>query len=517
MKLKYIAYTCVCLLLLATACSKDDENKIVTADCLRVTAAKTDFTDEHGRTRAVTDEEPLLTTFETGDAIGITAVDKDGNVLADCNNIKLVYNANTGSWEGEDVYFLAAAKQYFAYSPYSTSMNGKASTDAVYAAFTPGIDQSTKELFAAADLMTSTTCTADKTNKTLNIAFAHRMTMIEVPARVETLYAKTDISSFEYPIANHTFKSLLINGLETMKYYTTSSSKTRRYLVAPGTKDIILSASYQDNLSNTNRSCEGTVDAPTVGGTCIRVYFSKSRNLAIGDAYYEDGSIWPVEFSPSLKIPNPDKAIGIVYQTEASPSRISQEEKDLGFGHGYIVGYKYMNQPPIIADTWGEIGILNSAAVKANMTSAKTDINGYVETKTNRALVALKSTKYKIWQLDSYGPEPLAGVTRSSWYIPAFGQLYDILMFLESNWKETDTNLSFDLSQTTSLFTTLSRYESPGIEAYYFFVTSTEQSAESTWGFCIYYDVTGWGTSSMAGYAIRKDLGPFSFFPVCSF
>ena len=87
-------YLCFFPLLSLISCSKGNLSSEIESDRLYIRAASQPFVEaSEVRTKAI--NNGYLTSFEPGDAIGVTGIDKNGNILDVCNNVKFVYQENT--------------------------------------------------------------------------------------------------------------------------------------------------------------------------------------------------------------------------------------------------------------------------------------------------------------------------------------------------------------------------------------------------------------------------------------
>lgn len=325
---KYILSSLTALLIVATsilttACDRN-ENDVAPfgqqpggtgnadGNALRIVASKQPFMDETG-TRASTDfGGTYTTTFETGDEIGIIAV-KDGAVLDDCNNVKLTYNAAGSKWEGDNPVYFKDGATYIAYSPYRAVMNGKKSTQEIYDAFTVSVNQSTAEKYAANDLMTSTTCTADKTAKTLTIAFEHRMAMLEISP---VLYGRNS-DNWKYPIKNSQFDGTVsMNGNTAISSFQITADAPYRCLRKQEKTITSFELSYKiSDLNNVLKyvTCTTSGSYTFTGGQRKKIIPCKQRNIQVGDYYYSDGSIFPSDMNTTSPPGQDDGCIGVVF------------------------------------------------------------------------------------------------------------------------------------------------------------------------------------------------------------
>ncbi len=156
----------ICLLffslLAVLACRKEDLSN-TSSDRLYVCALSRPFSaDGDFSTKAV--NNGYLTTFEAGDVIGVTGVDKNGNILDVCNNVRFTYHKDTlingaiwSSFLNERGYSFVErvdGASYFAYYPYDARWNGHKLED-IISSFDVLEDQSTKAAFDSSDLMTT--------------------------------------------------------------------------------------------------------------------------------------------------------------------------------------------------------------------------------------------------------------------------------------------------------------------------------------------------------------------------
>lgn len=120
----------VCSLLIAS-CSQNDEimeQQDVKKGSIRIMVADVGVQGD-AETRAVTDAQ-YRTTFSDGDKIGVYAI-KDGAVVADISNIRLVYNGASG-WSldaDQSITSLEYTKDlagatFYAYYPYQETLTG---------------------------------------------------------------------------------------------------------------------------------------------------------------------------------------------------------------------------------------------------------------------------------------------------------------------------------------------------------------------------------------------------------
>ena len=175
-------------LLLLFNCTKE-ESTIREEDRLYIHVATTAFAaDGVPSTKAV--NTGFLTTFEIGDAIGVTGIDANGNILDVCNNVKFNYKGsetiNGVIWANfiDEVHGYSFVERvdgakYFAYYPYSEEAWNVKNLNDIISNFEVQTNQSTKENFDKSDLMATDEPIAP-VNSELQFIMHHKMTTISI-------------------------------------------------------------------------------------------------------------------------------------------------------------------------------------------------------------------------------------------------------------------------------------------------------------------------------------------------
>ena len=174
------------LLPLLFSCSREDLAP-EQSDRLYIRAATHPFSDDsRPQTKAV--NNGYLTTFESGDAIGVTGIDKHGKILPACNNVRFEYQKDTvengaiwSSFVNERGYNFVErvdGATYFAYYPYDVKWNGR-KLDYILENFTLLEDQSTKEKFDSCDLIASDGSVAPLAG-VLRFEMSHKMATVSI-------------------------------------------------------------------------------------------------------------------------------------------------------------------------------------------------------------------------------------------------------------------------------------------------------------------------------------------------
>ena len=174
------------LLPLLFSCSREDLAP-EQSDRLYIRAATHPFSDDsRPQTKAV--NNGYLTTFESGDVIGVTGIDKYGNILSVCNNVRFEYQEdiveNGAIWSsfvnerGYNFVERVEGATYFAYYPYDEKWNGR-KLDYILENFTLLEDQSTKEKFDSCDLIASDGSVAPLAG-VLRFEMSHKMATVSI-------------------------------------------------------------------------------------------------------------------------------------------------------------------------------------------------------------------------------------------------------------------------------------------------------------------------------------------------
>ena len=440
----------ISILVLLTAvslcgCSNDDEPVAATdGTTLTVTARADGFAPAEGtaqtdtpQTRAA--ESGYTTTFVKGDRIGVFAV-KDGNVIADCRNLPYTYDGTAWS----KVYKYTGAT-YFAYYPYTESMNDKTSVDEIVAAFSTAVatatDQSTYAGYTACDLMTATV-EPPIVGTSLSFSFTHRMSLIEISLPVQKYTTSGSADAYEYsaPVLGATF-SLAPgsgNGATTIKPCPMGNG-IYRYIVPAGTSGVTLSGVFSTADGKTIEYLKDNLSLSAGNYKRLNVTYSGApstpteRALAVGDYYYSDGSIYPGDASN----PPSEGCIGVVFWVgsiiEEDPLL---KEDHPGCTHGLVAALqdasssktKWSSDYEYITDNW----LKNQGSTYGIRNLKETEkMQGYANTKALEGYNASeratgsnsRKTVLPIGLIRSYAGAHPAPASSSGWYFPSIKEL----------------------------------------------------------------------------------------------
>lgn len=233
-------------LLLLAACSPEDD-ALPDGDgdntALRIEVSASDFTT--AATRAT--DNGAVTTFESGDRIGIIVLDGNGNVLS--GNIPYKYNGSAWSFDNANgegktaLYYDNKATAYVAYFPYSPEADGITSADipaALKAQFPPRYDQRTEDAYRASDLLVWSNGTGSVPLKTLEIEFTHAYSSLSLSPSIK---CKIDGKETSYTTSSVDDVSFTIGTEPRLPYRADDGSY--RIIVSPQTTDARWFCSYK--------------------------------------------------------------------------------------------------------------------------------------------------------------------------------------------------------------------------------------------------------------------------------
>ena len=462
-------------LLLLTACSPEDDalpggdGDNTAPAALRIEVSASDFTSAATRSNAGSNnsidgnnaatratDNGAVTTFESGDRIGITVLDGSGNVLSD--NIPYKYNGSVWSFdnangEGKTALYYdnkATNIKYFAYFPYSPEADGITGADipaALKAQFPPRYDQRTEDAYRASDLLVWNNGTGSVPLKTLEIEFTHAYSSLSLSPSIK---CKIDGKETSYTTSSVDDVSFTI-GTEPLLPYRADDGSCR-IIVSPQTTDARWFCSYKA------KTYGGTMPETalaaniryTLAPTLKDIGAYTFANAQVGDFYCKnkknEGYLIPGDIvSPTQE--QQKACIGIVYSTDVSrigtAAKQALTKKGVNTPHGLVMALTNASE----GCRWGEYGKdENSGGAVGGPFKENTDklqkqynnVDGYGETHWiidtyGNDGTALQNTYTAFYHASLYGTaESSTGKyavpsNTTGWFIPGMGQWWDIL------------------------------------------------------------------------------------------
>ena len=462
------------LLLLLAACSPEDDalpggdGDNTAPAALRIEVSASDFTsaatrsnagsnnsidDNNAATRAT--DNGAVTTFESGDRIGIIVLDGSGNVLSD--NIPYKYNGSAWSFDNANgegktaLYYDNKATAYVAYFPYSPEADGITGADipaALKAQFPPRYDQRTEDAYRASDLLVWSNGTGSVPLKTLEIEFTHAYSSLSLSPSIK---CKIDGKETSYTTSSVDDVSFTI-GTEPLLPYRADDGSCR-IIVSPQTTDARWFCSYKAKTYGGTMP-ETTLAANirhTLAPTLKDIGAYTFANAQVGDFYCKndnnEGYLIPGDIvSPTQE--QQKACIGIVYSTDVSrigtAAKQALKKKEVNTPHGLVMALTNASEDC----RWGEYGKdENSGGADGEPFKANTDkvykmyknVDGYgethwiIDTYGRDGNTALKNTYTAFYHASLYGTAEsstgkyAAPSNTTGWFIPGMGQWWDIL------------------------------------------------------------------------------------------
>ena len=461
------------LLLLLAACSPEDDalpggdGDNTAPAALRIEVSASDFTSAATRSNAGSNnsidgnnaatratDNGAVTTFESGDRIGITVLDGSGNMLSD--NIPYKYNGSAWSFDNANgegktaLYYDNKATAYVAYFPYSPEADGITGADipaALKAQFPPRYDQRTEDAYRASDLLVWSNGTGSVPLKTLEIEFTHAYSSLSLSPSIkckidekETSYIPSSVDDVSFTI-----------GTEPLLPYRADDG-SYRIIVSPQTTDARWFCSYKAKTygGTMPETALAANNRHTLAPTLKDIGAYAFANAQVGDFYCKnkknEGYLIPGD--ASLTTEQQKACIGIVYSTDVSrigtAAKQALTKKGVNTPHGLVMALTNASE----GCRWGEYGKdENSGGADGEPFKANTDqlqkqynnVDGYAETHWiidtygRDGNTALKNTYTAFYHASRYGTAKsstgkyYAPSKTTGWFIPSMGQWWDIL------------------------------------------------------------------------------------------
>lgn len=434
----YFAKSSVALMVVSAAlasCTQEEivQNDVPTRQTLNISVNTQDFVSEDG-SRATTDAG-RTTVFAEGDAMGVYVISNDGTVI--CNNEKFVYDGKVWNAENELYYWKNA--NYIAYYPYNADLTAQNITkvEEIKTKFAEPVDfytQNTAEAYEKADLMLAEV--NSPANGTIQFNLAHQFSMVEINVPVRRYKTTEAQGNFEYtaPVSLTWTTALKIGDKEVTPYSTGKGSF--RFIVPSGKVSFTLDGCliYDEGVPVNFGSSTEPQSINLASGLCkvYNVTYGEvkntvvTRDLEVGDYYYSDGSIYPYgnqEGDNDKSKPVKDGCIGVIFE-------VGTGVPNTPWTHGSVLALHDSNGENGI-DAWCKWGTAaNTIATNiiADITTpeSKTELinkkNGYAMSYSEELGSVEAISKAKAYTVEVPGDNVTSG-----WYLPAMGQLLDVV------------------------------------------------------------------------------------------
>lgn len=433
MKRLYLNICIAVFSFLVVSCQKEEvlfapSVKDATSLSLNVTAEN--FSPADGVTRAL--EEGYVTKFTNGDQIGVFAIKAGKTVLA--KNIP--YEFDGTSWKPVETgntalhYNYWDDVSYFAYYPYSASMDDKKSEQEVIDSFKiTNSDQGNYADFKAADLMTGAGVVSKTGDShTLTFQLKHRMMMLVLRVDAYLKYEAPQGELYEYHPAKG---SAPISNVKIAGYNPCD--------IGDGTYRLILP--IMPNGISSELEFNYTLDGKSMSHTISVVWNNESgkyhelrmihpniirgiRKMQVGDFYYNDGTV-----SPGDEPVDKENCIGVVFHVGPGEGDGINDYQGTGLAKkGKISGYVLALTPSTKVDEngndityWAEF--LQGDRISVGTSKSITDFKGFSNTKL--MLTKLTNSQAALLSTNYTSPNGACPAQCSGWYLGSGGQYMD--------------------------------------------------------------------------------------------
>ncbi len=364
-------------------------------------------------TRTSVKDEHLKMEFVDGDSIGVFAI-KDGAIMDDIDNAKLVYNRSSGSWNpvGNGTLYWYDGVSYVAYYPYrrnitidvSKGMDGAIASLTGNEKLQPSKDQSTTEKHIVSDLLIATGVPAidNSSGIILSLQFQHQFALLVLQPQVYVGCFAPEKAGFVYHMESRVLGTdsvainVSLNGItpyqiDSLKYCAivppqANARVTGNYTTTNGRDDTNIKINYSgSSITLVSGKCYTLkVISPVPGKGSIE------RKLYPGDFIFQNEIDRRIEVHPGNgmleedgKIYDYKNAIGMVITCD--PERMTDKKcNEKGWNHAYVMMLDSLKE-----GNWGpvdliEVGIdtISIADVKSkhDFSRIKNNMNGYSET-----------------------------------------------------------------------------------------------------------------------------------------
>ena len=407
-------------------------------------------------TRTSVRDEHFKMEFVDGDSIGVFAI-KDGAIMDNIDNAKLVYNMSSGSWNpvGNGTLYWYDGVSYVAYYPYrknitidlSKGMDGAIASLTGNEKLQPAKDQSTTEKHIVSDLLVATGVPAidNSSGIILNLLFQHQFALLVLQPQVYVGCFAPEKAGFVYHRESRVLGTdsaainVSLNGItpyqiDSLKYCAivppqANARVTGNYMTTDGRDDTNVKINYSgSSISFTSGKCYTLkVISPVPGKGSIE------RKLYPGDFVFQNEIDKRIEVHPGNgkleedgKIYDYENAIGMVITCD--PERMTDERcNKKGWNHAYVMMLDLIE---------ADIDTISIADVKSkhDFSRIKNNMNGYSETlqmlanhEGDASFVSDCRAFYLVKTYNNSNKVP-DGIERSPWFLPSIGHWFDVLV-----------------------------------------------------------------------------------------
>lgn len=444
-------------------CSQNDELDVTPVENegqLTIHATASDFVSSDATDTRIANDG-ANTAFEAGDEIGVFAIRSTDNKLM-YQNMPLEYlNAESGWTGNENKIYYYKNTAYVAYSPYDDKLNITDATGIedlqakIETYFTEKLDAAGNDqsiAYPSLDLMMASAEPADiegSNDKSLSFNFKHRFALIEIAVPVK---AYLDVAK-NFTYAEPFSKTFTLNGSEPVneiKLYPLSLQTSGeagdtdakaynlfRFLVKPNIKYTLSGElEYATPITLNDK----TVNLPvgkymkyTINATNAVSSYTK-RDIAVGDYYYADGSIYPGTNDKIIT----NGCVGIIFATN-NVSVNNGIEGSKTYTHGKVlalVNYHADGEPATSGastssyynywgtHTAGDDVIASASNTEESYASFSGRLDGYAKT------TAFASSVDAVQKVLNFGKEIntkyVAPISSTGWYMPSIGELIEV-------------------------------------------------------------------------------------------
>lgn len=444
-------------------CSQNDELDVTPVENegqLTIHATASDFVSSDATDTRIANDG-ANTAFEAGDEIGVFAIRSTDNKLM-YQNMPLEYlNAESGWTGNENKIYYYKNTAYVAYSPYDDKLNITDATGIedlqakIETYFTEKLDAAGNDqsiAYPSLDLMMASAEPADiegSNDKSLSFNFKHRFALIEIAVPVKAYLDVVKNFTYAEPFS----KTFTLNGSEPVneiKLYPLSLQTSGeagdtdakaynlfRFLVKP---NIEYTLSGELEYATPITLNDKTVNLPvgkymkyTINATNAVSSYTK-RDIAVGDYYYADGSIYPGTNDKIIT----NGCVGIIFATN-NVSVNNGIEGSKTYTHGKVlalVNYHADGEPATSGastssyynywgtHTAGDDVIASASNTEESYASFSGRLDGYAKT------TAFASSVDAVQKVLNFGKEIntkyVAPISSTGWYMPSIGELIEV-------------------------------------------------------------------------------------------